>query len=435
MKGKDRPEWNRVTDQQADRSIFERLYNYTRYACGPDSPSPDWARLVDRDQLIAYFEKLKRARVGPEGRLAKLDYFHAAMRFMTLHVLAEETHPLYQKFTKAMSMLDGWKKTLRKEKRRLRKVRLQKLSCESLSLDEITALLDSQKLWAHFNATCLEAERDQPVAASCLDQAAVVLAASLLYKNWQRPGALVNATVKEFEDCKVMEKGGIYIMSVENHKTAVEGVAKVVLDGVDHGRVIQYLETVRRRQVGDKEVENLFVLSGGRPIVNLSSKIKAIGLRYGLSLPSATRVRKIGATSVALNLGKSASANLVTRQMSHSVNTEAIYYQAIVGDKHAASAYSTMSNLRTGQQTTPVTEKEESTLRSTQQRRPYSDEETEAIKRYFVVEIGAGDRVALAACKKFLGLHHFSRTAKNVQDKIRNLVHAEIKALNSTTSS
>ena len=150
-------------------------------------------------------------------------------------------------------------------------------------------------------------------------------------------------------------------MSVENHKTAVEGVANVVLDGVDHGRVIQYLETVRRRQVGDKEVENLFVLSGGRPIVNLSSKIKAIGSRYGLSLPSATRVRKIGATSVALNLGKSASANLVTRQMSHSVNTEAIYYQAIVGDKHAASAYSTMSNLRTGQQTTPVTENEEST--------------------------------------------------------------------------
>ena len=237
-------------------------------------------------------------------------------------------------------------------------------------------------------------------------------------------------------------------MSVENHKTAVEGVAKVVLDGVDHGRVIQYLETVRRRQVGDKEVENLFVLSGGRPIVNLSSKIKAIGSRYGLSLPSATRVRKIGATSVALNLGKSASANLVTRQMSHSVNTEAIYYQAIVGDKHAASAYSTMSNLRTGQQTTPVTENEESTpnrieneeksestpnrIRSTQQRRPY---ETEAIKRYFVFEIGAGDRVALAACKKILGLHDFSRTAKNVQDKVRNLVLAEMKALNSTTTS
>ena len=169
--------------ERSKKAAREISVEYLRYTCGPDSPSPDWARLVDRDQLITYFEKLKRARVCPEGRLAKLDYFHAAMRFMTLHVLVEETHPLYQKFTKAMSMLDGWKKTLQKEKRRLRKVWLQKLSCESLSLDEITALLDSQKLWAHFNATCLEAERDQPVAASCLDQAAVVLAASLLYKN------------------------------------------------------------------------------------------------------------------------------------------------------------------------------------------------------------------------------------------------------------
>ena len=40
------------------------------------------------------------------------------------------------------------------------------------------------------------------------------------------------------------------------------------------------------------------------------------------------------------------SAHLVTRQMSHSATTEAQYYQAIVGDKHALSAYGTMTALR-----------------------------------------------------------------------------------------
>ena len=88
----------------------------------------------------------------------------------------------------------------------------------------------------------------------------------------------------------------------------------------------------------------LFVLSGGRPVNKLS---KAVGHRYGLNLPSCSRVRKIGATSVALNLDEK-KARLVTRQMSHSVATNAAYSQAIVGEQHAANAYETMADLREG---------------------------------------------------------------------------------------
>ena len=57
-------------------------------------------------------EKLKRAKVGPEGRLTKLDRLHAAMRFMKLHVIVEDKHPLRHKFTLSESMLKGWKNTL-----------------------------------------------------------------------------------------------------------------------------------------------------------------------------------------------------------------------------------------------------------------------------------------------------------------------------------
>ena len=84
---------------------------------------------------------------------------------MRLHVLVPETHPIYHKFTLSESMLDGWKKTLRQEKRRMRKDRLQKLLRKPL-------------LWAHFNATCVEVDTGDPVATSCLDQAAIVLAAT-----------------------------------------------------------------------------------------------------------------------------------------------------------------------------------------------------------------------------------------------------------------
>jgi hypothetical protein len=77
---------------------------YLRYACGSLASKPDWSRLVDRDQLVGYTEKLKRAKVGPEGRLAKLDYFQAAIRFLKYHVV-DENHPLHCKLTLADSTL------------------------------------------------------------------------------------------------------------------------------------------------------------------------------------------------------------------------------------------------------------------------------------------------------------------------------------------
>ena len=189
-----------------------------------------------------------------------------------------------------------------------------------------------------------------------------------------------------------MKGGTLYIMSVEHHKTATQGVAKVVLDAVDHGRVLHYIHTIRMVQVGKTDSKKLFVLTSGRQLGNLSSKLKSIGGKYGLSLPSATRVRKIGATTVALTLGQLPNANLVTRQMSHTINTEALHYQAIVGDQHAASAFKTMSHLRTGRESTPVADSEvpsetstASILSRVQQRRTFSTSGTEAVQKYLLV--------------------------------------------------
>ena len=125
--------------------------------------------------------------------------------------------------------------------------------------------------------------------------------------------------------------------------------------------------------------------TGGRLLGNLSSKVKSIGNRYGLCLPSATRVRKIGATSVALTLGQSPTANLVTRQMSHTINTEALHYQAIVGNEHAASAFATMTQLRTEGNSSDVVSdtSRASTQCKAQRRRPFTAEETLAVEEYF----------------------------------------------------
>ena len=146
----------------------------------------------------------------------------------------------------------------------------------------------------------------------------------------------------------------------------------------------------------------LFVLCGGRP----SHQI--VGGRYGLQLPSATRVRKIGATTVAVKYGQSPKASLVTRQMSHSLNTEATYYQAIVGDQHAATAYTTMAELQQGTPTKQAEKSPEppkewlpvmpSPKCTPRQRRRFSEEKTEDVKKFFQEQIENGMGVSLREC-------------------------------------
>ena len=82
-----------------------------------------------------------------------------------------------------------------------------------------------------------------------------------------------NATVKEFEESRVMRGRCLYAMHVENHMTAVEGVAKVMMDSVDHGKVLQYMETVRGVQLGKNKCDLLFVLCGGKCLGSFSSKL------------------------------------------------------------------------------------------------------------------------------------------------------------------
>ena len=59
-------------------------------------------------------------------------------------------------------------------------------------------------------------------------------------------------------------------------------------------------------------------------------RMARLGNRYGLVLPTATRVRKIGSTTVALNVWGRADATMIHRQLSHTPKTDELHYQAIV---------------------------------------------------------------------------------------------------------
>ena len=133
-------------------------------------------------------------------------------------------------------------------------------------------------------------------------------------------------------------------------------------------------------------------------------------------------MRKIGATCVAENLGDSSQAHLVTRHMAHSANTEAMYYQAIVGDRHAVSAYNTMTALRDKQQAVQDDGSRDDLTPTKQRRRHYSEKDTKLISKYFARHIREGVSASLRECSQFLKLHPMERSYKNIQDKVKSLM-------------
>lgn len=174
-----------------------------------------------------------------------------------LHIAVTKSHctcgwQIYALLT-GNTVISGWKTTLRKQKHKLSKNPLQQLSCK------------------------------------------------LLFKNWQCPGAVSNATVSEFE-AKAMVKGRNPLYD-EQHKTSMEGFDKHVLEELDHSRLIHFVTTTPPLQdtLGTSLIH--FVLSRGCPITNLWSWIKWVGAKYGLNLLNASCVRKIRTTSVATHLG------------------------------------------------------------------------------------------------------------------------------------
>ena len=63
-----------------------------------------------------------------------------------------------------------------------------------------------------------------------------------------------------------------------------------------------------------------------------------------IDIPSATTVRKIGATAVARSCSES-EVRIVSRQMAHDPRVSANYYEAIKGAKDAKRAFDTMNKL------------------------------------------------------------------------------------------
>ena len=147
------------------------------------------------------------------------------------------------------------------------------------------------------------------------------------------------------------------------------------------------------------------------PIKSLSNLLRRLGDHYGIFIPTATQLRKHTSRAGALR-GSDYQRTLLSKQMSHSLDTHKRYYETVGTSKDAAEAYHAAKEVR------KTTEKEVK-----QPRKSYSMREVDTIQKYFRKEISEGKSVTLKECRTFLerNLSIQGRTAKNIQDKVRNL--------------
>ncbi len=240
---------------------------------------------------MAFLAKVDKAGCGPEGRITKLDNLNTALRYLRLSD-PEECPDLEAQARRMEESIATFKRTLRKFKYKRVEQRLEELSETPLDLEEVTQVVDNPLMWREFEQVIDMIKSEKDVEPRQLELCTTAVATLLLFKSWQRPGAVCTTTVRP-----------------------------------------------------DGEVPPASLVWGGGALKNLTQRVNSLGKRYHINIPTATKARKIGATTVALKC-READTTLICRQLSHSGLTGHRHYEGIVGPVHAARAFKTMEGLR-----------------------------------------------------------------------------------------
>ena len=142
--------------------------------------------------------------MGPEGRLTKLDNLQIALHFVRLHILSGKPHPdypgVYERTHKMEEVVSGYKHSLRRKK-------MQKLEERLAELSEVTNIVDCQPMLDDLHDLVRMAEVTSKLDEEKLGCIMTILASLLLYKSWQRPGGICNATFQEYKGAKLAWRG------------------------------------------------------------------------------------------------------------------------------------------------------------------------------------------------------------------------------------
>ncbi len=305
------------------------------YYCNPTRV--DWMVLLCRENVLSCMEHLRLLGLGPDGQLTRVQRLCDALRFIE-----------YKKYGDVSGMyrtLDNWKTTLAKKRQKLTVKRLDALSDVSNDVREVgKLLLGNSKMIERYDKTINKLRKGASLEERDLKYCTAALMLVLMYSNWQRPGTVSNCTIQEFEECVFINDK--YVIKVHEHKTAQMGSAKLCLSPTNYKRAQAYFDYVRPKlALAGKDVPNFFILLNSTPVTKISNLMRFLERELQIDkLPSATDVRKAGATQAAKSCSES-DARLIHRQLSHDPAVAAKYYEAIRGAEGCSEAYETISRI------------------------------------------------------------------------------------------
>lgn len=223
------------------------------------------------------------------------------------------------------------------------------------------------------------------------------LAATIIYKNSQRPGVIENMSIEEFE-CRKIERKNRILIRVLRHKTASStGPANIIINKHCEDVMSQYYNSIRLKiSAQNKELASRFFLTNtGTTFRKVSELIQKVAETFGIKMPTASLHRKVMATTAhSDDTMPESKMRALNKHMSHSASTSEKYYQ-LPGAKTAVEMYDTIKKLT--------------------KRKFFTHREDEILTKEWPLQKGTTPKLQL--CRKIVEHYGIERTAKQLQDR------------------
>ena len=244
------------------------------------------------------------------------------------------------------------------------------------------------------------------------NEAVTICAGRLLYRNAQRPGAIVNMTLKEYDNTVVHGKGEeeVLMIRVAKHKTGLTERASVSCSGKLRDQLKLFFDA-RRHLIPESDL--VFAKwQGLGPAMDLTARVKALGEKLHLQLPTVQKLRSV--VEIKATPLDSSTKSLVARALSHSEQTAENHYRA-AQPSGRAEGYRAVGELVGRLSVDPVP--------ATRKRSRFTSKQTGIIQTAFADEIATKRPPNKATADKFLEDHKeefAGKTSKDIYDKVRN---------------
>lgn len=190
-------------------------------------------------------------------------------------------------------------------------------------------------------------EGGRKVDQNILRRITIWLAGSLMHTCAQRPGAIVNMTLEEYQAASLTVVGRTKYKSIRvaNHKNGTTGSTRITAGPVLTNFLDQYVTKIRPLVEGADKSNLIFPNRVGKAIDHLSRHVKALADRLHVNIPvTATTMRHAAATAVAeCNEGDKAA---VATTISHSKRSQDVYYIMKKGKADAIKGLQVLERVR-----------------------------------------------------------------------------------------